>query len=62
MTLITRFLTVEVPLTGHDLPLPQVIETALRQSGEPLRWAITGVDETHQTVQVEAVVTLVAAA
>lgn len=51
------FTTVEVPLQRSPLALEQVILQTLRQQGEPLRWAIVGVDGDRQFVTVEAVVT-----
>ncbi len=35
------------------------IETQLTEQGTPLRWAITSVDQAHQTAKVEAIVTTV---
>jgi hypothetical protein len=47
----------EVSLQGLPGALRSHIQTQLTQHGEPLRWAITAVDTTNQTAQVEAVVT-----
>jgi hypothetical protein len=37
--------------------VPFQVENALRQWGEPLRWAITYVDAQQQLMHVEAIVT-----
>ncbi|MGF1498267.1 MAG: hypothetical protein ACFB8W_15805 [Elainellaceae cyanobacterium] len=51
-----QFVTAEVPLQTSPTELRQAIESRLMAIGEPLRWAITGVDGDRQTAQVEAVV------
>ncbi|NJL45244.1 MAG: hypothetical protein HC922_04805 [Leptolyngbyaceae cyanobacterium SM2_3_12] len=56
MALVTEFITVEINL-AVALDLVQTIETRLVQQGEPLRWAITQVDNSRQMATVEAVVT-----
>jgi hypothetical protein len=53
----TKFVDLDIPLTPLVQDLPSQIETALRQWGEPLRWAITRVDLQQQLVHVEAIVT-----
>lgn len=53
----THFITAEIDLQASPKALQQEIETELQKRGEPLRWAITAVDETQQTATVEAVVT-----
>ena len=55
--MITKFVDLDIPCThlAHDLPYQ--VEIALRQWGEPLRWAITRVDSKQQMVHVEAIVT-----
>ena len=53
----THFITAEVDWRDRPESLPEVVEAALRPHGEPLRWAVTGVDETTGRAQVEAVVT-----
>jgi hypothetical protein len=53
----TKFVDLDIPLTPLAQDLPSQIETALRQWGEPLRWAITRVDLQQQLVHVEAIVT-----
>ena len=53
----THFITAEINLDESTEDLNQAIDNELRQRGEPLRWAITEVDEAAQTAKVEAVVT-----
>jgi hypothetical protein len=53
----THFITAEIDLQENPLKLQQMIEERLQQEGEPLRWAITEVDQEQQTVQIEAIVT-----
>lgn len=57
MTLATHFLTLDLPLGDLAVNPVATIESALRQQGEPLRWAITQVDTATQMATVEAVVT-----
>ncbi|MBE9077733.1 hypothetical protein IQ241_10560 [Romeria aff. gracilis LEGE 07310] len=52
-----QFVTIEVSLGPVAATLSQAIEAALRQRGEPLRWAVTAVDPGRQVARVEAVVT-----
>lgn len=52
----TVFMTQTIPLPSSAGLLRPTIETALQQHGEPLRWAVTAVDASTHTVQVEAVV------
>jgi hypothetical protein len=54
----TQFVDFDLPLTSPAAELPQQVEVALRQWGEPLRWAITRVDRSQQTFHVEAIVTI----
>lgn len=54
----THFITAEIDWQESPLKLHQAIEAELKKRGEPLRWAITSVDDEAQTVQVEAVVTV----
>lgn len=54
----THFITAEIDLQESPVKLHQEIEAELQKQGEPLRWAITNVDNQQQKVQVEAVVTL----
>lgn len=37
----TAFITLEVSVPENPADLPEAIETALQQYGDPLRWAIT---------------------
>ncbi|WP_008313376.1 hypothetical protein [Leptolyngbya sp. PCC 6406] len=53
----THFISAEITLTENPADLPRAVEAELQKRGEPLRWAVTAVDETAQTAQVEAVVT-----
>ncbi|HYW20918.1 MAG TPA: hypothetical protein VE956_16775 [Nodularia sp. (in: cyanobacteria)] len=53
----THFITAEVDLQATPTELEKAIEAELQKQGEPLRWAITSVDEAQQKVGVEAVVT-----
>lgn len=50
----THFITAEIDLNADGVDLQANIEAKLRQQGEPLRWAITAVEE--DTAQIEAVV------
>lgn len=54
----THFITVEIDLQETPAQLHSCIEAELEKQGEPLRWAITGVDVKRQFATVEAVVTL----
>lgn len=54
----THFITAEIDLQENPLQLQREIETELEKRGEPLRWAVTAVDEEKQKAQVEAVVTV----
>ena len=56
--MITKFVDLDIPYTPLVQDLPSLVETALRQWGEPLRWAITRVDSQQQLVHVEAIVTM----
>lgn len=55
-----QFVTIEIPLhnmsANAPLSLYESIETALNQWGEPLRWAITEVEETEKMARIEAIV------
>ncbi|WP_088893979.1 hypothetical protein [Leptolyngbya ohadii] len=53
--MITRFVTLEVPLT-EPADLQRSILATLEAQGEPLRWAITAVDHDRQAARIEAVV------
>lgn len=51
----TQFVSLNLPWQSDLQCLIQAIETALRQQGEPLRWAIAARD--GSMVRIEAVVT-----
>ncbi|MBE9230973.1 hypothetical protein IQ231_04550 [Cuspidothrix issatschenkoi LEGE 03284] len=53
----THFITAEIELQETPTELEKAITEELQKQGEPLRWAITAVDEEEQTATVEAVVT-----
>ncbi|MBD2595962.1 hypothetical protein H6G74_16740 [Nostoc spongiaeforme FACHB-130] len=53
----THFITAEIDIQETPTELQKTIEAELQKQGEPLRWAITSVDETQQKATVEAVVT-----
>jgi hypothetical protein len=53
---ITHFVTLEIPLADNPAELRRSILSVLQQQGEPLRWAITGIETDRQIIQVEAVV------
>ncbi len=53
----THFITAEIDLQESPLALQQEIEAELQKRGEPLRWAVTDVNEEKQKVTVEAIVT-----
>ncbi len=53
----THFITAEINLQESPLAVQQEIEAELQKRGEPLRWAVTDVDEEKQKVTVEAIVT-----
>ncbi|WP_052050969.1 hypothetical protein [Leptolyngbya sp. KIOST-1] len=61
MALATQFIILEFGLGHGQGDLVSAIEAALAERGEPLRWAITGVNTATQTAIVEAVVTTGAA-
>ncbi|NJL86234.1 MAG: hypothetical protein HC886_10010 [Leptolyngbyaceae cyanobacterium SM1_1_3] len=50
----TRLITLEIELAGSLKDLQQAIASALTSHGEPLRWAITRVNQ--QQASIEAVV------
>lgn len=57
----THFITAEIDLQSTPTELQQSIEAELKKQGEPLRWAITSVDDEEQKATVEAVVILTSA-
>ncbi|MBD0337104.1 MAG: hypothetical protein ICV62_16575 [Cyanobacteria bacterium Co-bin13] len=54
----THFITAEIDLNDATTDLQQAVEAELEKRGEPLRWAVTAVDEEQQKATVEAVVTV----
>lgn len=52
----THFITAEIDLQDTPIKLQEAIEAELQKHGEPLRWAVTTINE-HNKAQVEAVVT-----
>ncbi len=54
----THFITAEIDLQESPVKLHQEIEAELSKRGEPLRWAVTGVDVDQEKALVEAVVTV----
>lgn len=53
----THFITAEIDLQANPEALHQEIEAELETRGEPLRWAITKVDQENQKAHVEGIVT-----
>jgi hypothetical protein len=53
----SSFVTVEIPLEDSPSKMETAIQAALRQWGDPLRWAVMAVDVANQLVKVEAIVT-----
>ncbi len=53
----TQFLSLTLPLAHLGQDPVATVEAALRPWGDPLRWAITQVDEAAGLATVEAVVT-----
>jgi len=53
----THFITAEIDIQETPTELQKAIEAELKKQGEPLRWAVSSVDEKQQKVAVEAVVT-----
>ncbi|MDJ0511388.1 MAG: hypothetical protein QNJ64_19360 [Crocosphaera sp.] len=53
----SHFIEAEIDLKETPLTVTEAVEKALETEGEPLRWAITKVDQDKQTAQVEAIVT-----
>lgn len=51
----THFITAEIDRQESPIKTHQAIEAELQKQGEPLRWAVTRVEE--QKLHVEAVVT-----
>jgi len=57
----THFISAEIDIQETPTELQQAIEAELQKQGEPLRWAITAVDDEQQKATVEAVVTTASA-
>ncbi|MBD2250327.1 hypothetical protein [Nostoc parmelioides] len=57
----THFISAEIDIQETPTELQAAIEAELQKQGEPLRWAITVIDEEQQKATVEAVVTTVSA-
>lgn len=55
----THFITAEIDLQDNPIKLQKAIEEELQKRGEPLRWAITRIDNEKQQAQVEAIVTVI---
>ncbi len=55
----TLFVKIELSLPEPIANLPELVEQTLRSHGEPLRWAITAVDDQTRVATIEAVVTTV---
>ena len=53
----SHFITAEVDLQKNLVDFQQAIESEIEQHGDPLRWAITAVNEEESKATVEAVVT-----
>lgn len=53
----THFITAEIDLTQDPADLPKQVEAELQKRGEPLRWAVSSVDQATQKAIVEAVIT-----
>ena len=53
----THFITAEIDLQETPAQLSKKIAAELTKKGEPLRWAITEVDQEKAQVKVEAIVT-----
>lgn len=53
----THFITAEIDLQENPAQLSEKITEELTKKGEPLRWAITEVDQEKAQVKVEAIVT-----
>ncbi|KKI99681.1 hypothetical protein [Prochlorothrix hollandica] len=53
----TRYLSLTLPLGSTAAAVLATVEQAIAPQGEILRWAITAVDPSRQTLAVEAVIT-----
>lgn len=54
----THFIEAEIDINSSPAQLHREIENSLKKQGEPLRWAVTDVDEKKQKALVEAIVTV----
>lgn len=54
----THFITAEIDLQASPAEIQRAIEAELQKRGEPLRWAITEVNEATQKAIVEGIVTV----
>ncbi|AFZ12829.1 hypothetical protein Cri9333_1948 [Crinalium epipsammum PCC 9333] len=54
----THFISAEIDLEESTEELQQAIKTELEKRGEPLRWAVSNVDQERGKVQLEAIVTV----
>jgi hypothetical protein len=54
----THFISAEIDLEESTEELQQAIKTELQKRGEPLRWAVTNVDQDRGKVELEAIVTV----
>ena len=55
---VTQFVRLEVPWVADPGAMEGAIAQALQVHGDPLRWALTAVDEARGIAVLEAVVTL----
>jgi hypothetical protein len=53
----THFITAEIDLQASPGETQKAVEAELEKRGQPLRWAITQVDQEQQSAAVEAIVT-----
>jgi len=53
----THFIAAEIDLQDSPGQLHQEVESELQKRGNPLRWAVTAVDEDQHKAHVEAIVT-----
>lgn len=54
----THFITAEIDLRESPLEMQKAIEDELKKRGEPLRWAVTEINQEQQTAVIEAIVTV----
>lgn len=58
LIMTTHFITAEIDLQASPAETQRAIEAELQKRGEPLRWAITEVNEATQKAIVEGIVTV----